>query len=194
MVTNGTLRQSSRCAKRRRPGGVRLGQRVVAEHLRDAMGVDGDQADRALARERAEPFDHAPGRQPQARRAAGFDRDQVAVLRLARSRRPGMVSSLPSIFLSTGSSRPPPCGRLRKIPSTRCLGWSMILMTRPRWRMPLSSSVSSTCSSTRSPMPAASPGLRLARGVNADFRRGPVRLLVPFVGSSDEFAVGYRAR
>ena len=49
--------------ERRRPGGVRLGQRVAAEHMRDGMGVDGDQADRALARERAEPLDHAAGRQ-----------------------------------------------------------------------------------------------------------------------------------
>ncbi len=32
-------------------------------------------------------------------------------------------------------------------------------------------------------------GLRLARGVDADFRRGPVRLLVPFVGGGDEIAV-----
>ena len=80
-------RQSSRWARRRRPGGFRFGQRVVAEHLRDAMGVDGDQADRALARERAEPLDHAPGRQAEARRAAGLDRDQIAVLRVVRCRR-----------------------------------------------------------------------------------------------------------
>ncbi len=32
-------------------------------------------------------------------------------------------------------------------------------------------------------------GPRLARGVNADFRCGPVRLLVPFVGGGDEFAI-----
>ncbi len=33
-------------------------------------------------------------------------------------------------------------------------------------------------------------GPRLARGVNADFRRRAVRLLVPFVGGGDEVAVG----
>ena len=33
-----------------------------------------------------------------------------------------MSSSLPSIFLSTGSSRPPPCGRLRKIAQHALLG------------------------------------------------------------------------
>ncbi len=37
----------------------------------------------------------------------------------------------------------------------------MILMTRPRWRMPPSLSVSSTRSSTLSPMPAASEGFTL---------------------------------
>ena len=66
----------------------------------------------------------------------------------------------------------------------------MILMTRPRWRMPSSSSISSTRSSTRSPRPAASPG-RILRGIgNADLRRRPVRLFVPFVGRGDEIAVG----
>ena len=74
--------------KRRGPCGVRFGLGVVAEHLRDAMGVDGDQADRAFARQRAEPLDHAAGRQAQARRAAGLDRDQIAVLRLMRCCRP----------------------------------------------------------------------------------------------------------
>ena len=50
-------------AERRRPGGIRRGLCVVAEHMRDGMGVDGDQADCALARERAEPLHHAAGRQ-----------------------------------------------------------------------------------------------------------------------------------
>ena len=48
--------------ERRRPRGFRLGQRVVAEHMRDGMGVDRDQADRAFARQRAEPLHHASGR------------------------------------------------------------------------------------------------------------------------------------
>ena len=71
----------------RRPCGFRLGLGVVAEHMRDRMGVNGDQADRALARQRAEPLDHPSGRQAQARRAAGLDRDQVAVLRVGGSAR-----------------------------------------------------------------------------------------------------------
>ncbi len=82
MVTSGTSPPILAMGERRRLSGFRLGQRVVAEHVRDRVGMDGDQADRAFARERAEPLDHAPGRQAQARRAAGLDRDQVAVLRV----------------------------------------------------------------------------------------------------------------
>ena len=69
-------------AERRRLGGVRLDQRLAAEHVRDRMRVDGDQADRAFAGERAELLHHAPGRQAQTRSARSLDRDQVAVLRV----------------------------------------------------------------------------------------------------------------
>ena len=76
----------------------------------------------------------------------------------------GMASSRPSCFLSTGESRPPPPGSARKMPSTRCLALSMILMTRPLCRIASSSSpVSSTRSSARSPTPGTSPG-RVRRG------------------------------
>ena len=45
------------------PRGLRFGQRVVAEHMRDGMGVDRYKTDCSLARERAEPLHHEPGRQ-----------------------------------------------------------------------------------------------------------------------------------
>ena len=46
------------------------------------MGVDGDDADGAFALQRAEPFHDAGRWQAEPRRAADFDRDEIAVLRL----------------------------------------------------------------------------------------------------------------
>ena len=43
----------------------------------------------------------------------------------------GIRSSTPRAFLSTGTSRPPPSGRARKMPSTCAFCLPMILMTRP---------------------------------------------------------------
>ena len=44
---------------------VRLGLRRDRKHMRNVVGVDGDQADRALALDRAEPLLDARGRQPE---------------------------------------------------------------------------------------------------------------------------------
>ena len=83
--------------------------------------MDRDEADRALALERAEPLLHPRGRQAEAALARELDRDQVAVLRASAVAPGGMSSSRPSCFLSTGTSRPPPFGSARKMPSWRCL-------------------------------------------------------------------------
>ena len=131
MVTSASLRQSSRPARSAGLRRVGLGQRRDRKDMRDVVGVDGDQAHRALALERAEPFLDARGRQAEAGRAAAT----LTAIRspscasLVASR--GIVSSLPSCFLSTGTSRPPPPGSARKMPSARALALSMILMTRP---------------------------------------------------------------
>ena len=157
MVTKGTSRQSSRCAmvaglaasasfsvSRRKTCGMPwawMAMRLTA---------------RSLASEPSFSTTRPVGRPKRpARVVSTATRSPSCASPLAPS---GISNSLPSIFLSTGSSRPPPRGASRKMPSTRCFGLSMMRMTRPRWRMPASSSVSSTRSSTRSPRPAASPG------------------------------------
>ena len=100
-----------------------------------------------------------------------------------------MASSLPSIFLSTGSSRPPPCGSFAENAEHAVLGVVDDLddaaavadaVVVVGFLDPQQHAVADA---------GGFAGLRLARTVNADFRRGPVRLLVPFVGRGDQFAV-----
>ena len=117
--------------KRRGLRGFGVAQGLAAEHARDAVGVDGDQADGFFARQRAEPFDDAAdaaGRSATARDS--FDRDQIAFLGVAGGARRN-VNSLPSIFLSTGST-----GRRHSAARGRCRARAAsagrsILMTRP---------------------------------------------------------------
>src|ERR1700674_1566735 len=52
--------------------------------MRDAMGVNGDEAHGFLARERAEPLLHARRGQAEPSAAAYLDGDQIAVLRILR--------------------------------------------------------------------------------------------------------------
>ncbi len=99
----------------RRLCAVRLTQRVGAEHLRDRMGVDRDQADRALALERAEPLDDARGRQPKPRGAADFDGDQVAVFGVSSLRPPGWRAAC-----RASSCRPARAGRRHARACGRC--------------------------------------------------------------------------
>ena len=64
-----------------RDGGFRLLQHGRREDVRNAVGVDGDQADRALTLERAQLFLDARAGETKAAPAFGnFDRDQIAVL------------------------------------------------------------------------------------------------------------------
>ena len=161
--------------------------------MRDAVGVDGDQADRALARERAEPFDHAAGRQPQARRALRFDRDQVAVLRVVGgARRNGeflaehfLVDRLQPAAAIRGFAEDPQhavLGMVDDLDDAAAVADAAVFVGF------LDAQQHAVAEA------GGFAGPRLARRVDADFRRRPVRLLVPFVGRGDEVAVGDRAR
>ena len=62
------------------PRRVSLGLGGNRKHMRDVVGVDGDEAHRALALDRAEPFLDARGRQAEPAVLRDADGDQVAVL------------------------------------------------------------------------------------------------------------------
>ena len=175
-------------AKRSRTSGLRLGLRIVAEHVRDRVGVDGDQADRAFAGERAEFLDHAPGRQSQARRALRLDRDQVAVLRVGGSA--GRNAELFAEHFLVDRLQPAAAvRRFAENPQHAVLGMVDDLDDAP--------AVADTVVflgflNVQQHAVADAGGLarpRLARRVDADFRCRAVRLLVPFVGCGDEVAV-----
>ena len=108
MVTSGSSRQSSRPASVGRLRRLGLGQHRAREDMRDAVGVDGDQADRALALERAEPLLDArrrqaeaavalrprrrPGRRPARPRRARRDRELAAELLLVDRHEPAAAA------------------------------------------------------------------------------------------------------
>ena len=68
--------------ERRGPCGVGFLLGLASEYGWNAVRMDGDEAHRPLAFERAEPLDHAAGRQAKARRARGLDGDQIAIFRV----------------------------------------------------------------------------------------------------------------
>src|SRR5580704_8006068 len=66
-------------ALRYRPRGFRFGKRGRGEGLRNAVRVDGNQADRAFAFERAEALDDSAGRQAKPAVARHLDSNEIAV-------------------------------------------------------------------------------------------------------------------
>ena len=188
MVTNGTSRQSSRPSSVAGRAASASRDERAAEDVRDAVGVDRDQADRPFALERTEPLDDRAGRQAEPAVARHLDRDEIAVHGAAGVSR-AMVSSRPSCFLSIGTRRPPPPGRPRKMPSTRCLARSISLMTRP-----VVSSAGSLDAQQRAVADAGDfSGPGAAGGGDADDRRRAVGFLVPFGRARQQFAVAVAA-
>ena len=157
--------------------------------MRNVVGMDGDQADGALALERAEPLDDGAGGKPEPAVPRHLDRDEIAVDR-ARGGVGAMLSSRPSCFLSIGTSRRRRRATPRKMPSTRLLARSMSLMTRP---LVSSSFVRSMRISARSPTPATSPG-RARRGVTMWMTGGaPCASSSHSVGRASKLAVAVAA-
>ncbi len=177
--------------QRRGLGRFRLVLRLAAEHVRDAVGVDGDQADRALALERGEALDDAAGRQAETRRFARFDRDQIAVFGAACcARRNG--ERLAEHFLVDRLQPPAAVRQFAENPQHAVLG----MIDDPDDAGGEAFFVGVVVEPQQHAVAHARrvARLRVARRVNADFRRRPVRVLVPFVGRGDQFAVGDRAR
>src|SRR4051812_11704920 len=82
--------------------------------MRDAVGVDRDQADRALALERAEPLDDACVRQAEtAARGRHFSRNEIAVLRISVGA--GWYRQLPAELLLVDRREPSAARRQRPV-------------------------------------------------------------------------------
>ena len=162
MVTSASLRQSSRPSTEAGLRRVRLGFDRDRKHVRDLVGVDGDQAHRALGLQRAEPLLDAGDRQAEAL-LLDADRDQVAVLRvlgrLARDR------ELLAELLLVDRHQPPAAARQRAEDADRAgLGLVDDLDDAAGVANVVVIWLSCTRSSARSPTPATSCG-RALRGV-----------------------------
>ncbi len=168
-------------------GGVRFLQGLAAEHVRDAVRVDGDQADRAFALERAEPLDHAAGGQAKPRRAAGLDRDQVAVLCVVGGA--GRNGELLAEHLLVDRLEPSAAVRQRMENAEHArLGMiddaddaAAVADAGVFFRL-LDMQQHAVAEAGRL------AGAGFARNVDADAGRGAVRFLVPLVGRGDEIA------
>ncbi len=152
------------------------------------MRVNGDQADRLFAGERAEPFDHPSAGQAQARRAAGLDRDQVAVLGVAggASRNSELLAEHflvdrlePSAAVRVFAEDPQHAvfGPVDDLDDAAGVADAVVFVDFLDAQQHTVADAGGLA------------GAHLARRVNADFRRRAVRFLVPFVGRGDEIAV-----
>ena len=104
-----------------------------------------------------------------------------------------MFSSRPACFLSTGTSRPPPPGACRKMPSSARAG----VIDHLDDAAAIERAVALIQLLDAHQRAVADAGgrarLRAARHVNADFWRGAAFLGVPFGGRGEQFAVGVAA-
>src|SRR6185295_10550184 len=149
------------------------------------MGVDRDQADRLLGRERSQPLLHLAGSEAIAARANEIDADEVAVLGAAGIRLCD-VQFTPGLFLVDGNE---PAATARSLsedaeqPRSRVIehlddaaaikrAFALVQLLDAHQR-----AVADAGSRSR---------LRAARHVNADFWRGAAFFRVPFGGSSEQ--------
>src|SRR5262245_53379152 len=155
------------------------------------MGVDGDQADRALGCERAEPFRHARAGEPEAAAARGdLDRHEVAVAGLAGGAR---RDSELAADLSLLDRREPPAAVRRgaenpehalaaavdELDDASAVTDRILLLTAL-----LDAQQSAVADAGDLDRP------RAARNAHADLGGGAVLGLVPFGGQRDQLAVG----
>ena len=189
-MTSGSSRQSSRPASARRLGRFRLRHGGGGKDVRDRVGVNGDQADRALGLERAQPFRHARAREAVAAAARRhLDRDQIAVARV-RAGAGGIASSRPSCFLSIGSSRPPPPG-VRAENAEHALLAAVDELDDAPGVMDRIVLVAAVLDPQQDAVADAGDlvGPRTARNAHADLGRGAVLGLIPFGRNRDQLAV-----
>ena len=160
--------------------------------LRNFVGVDRDQADRLLARKRAEPLLHLAGGEAIAARAHEIDADEVAVLGAAGIRRRD-VQFAPGLLLVDGHKPPAAAGGFAEDAEQPRAG--VIEHLDDAAAIERAVALIQLLDAHQRAVADAGGGsrLRAARHVNADFWRGAAFLGVPFGGRSEQFAVGVAA-
>ena len=160
--------------------------------MRNAVGVDRDQADRALGLERAELFLDARRRQAEAAGTRHADGDQVAVLGVGGCA--GRDRKLAAELLLVDRHEPAAAARQRAEHAEHAL-------RRAVDDLDDAAAVAMASSSSRAARREPARGRRRRRlrrasacaAWNADFRRRAVRLLVPFGRNRDQLAVAVAA-
>ena len=152
------------------------------------MRVDGDQADRALAFERAEPLDDARGWKAETRRARRFDGDKVAVFCVrGRARRDRKLLAEHFLF-----DRLQPAAAVLDLPENAEHALLGVIDDLDDAATMADAVVVLGFFDAQQDAVANAGGIsgpRLARHMYADFRRGAVGRLIPFVRRGDEVAV-----
>src|SRR5262249_49925152 len=142
----------------------------------------------AFAFERAKPLDHTRGGQPQARGTRGFDRDQIAILRVGRCP-DGNSQFLAEHLLVDRFETPAAVLDLAENSQHAMLR----MIDDPDDAATVTNSVFFLGFVDAQQHTIAEPGSftgpRLARHLDADFRWRPMRVLVPLVGSGNEIAI-----
>ena len=192
MVTSGRSRQSSRPFRFAGCGCLGLAHGGWREGLRNFVGVDRDQADRLLARQRAEPLLHLAGSEAIAARAHEIDADEVAVLGAAGIRWRD-VQFAAGLLLVDGNEPAAAAGGLPEDAEQPRAG--VIDHLDDAAAIERAVALIQLLDAHQRAVADAGGGsrLRAARHVNADFWRGAAFFRVPFGGSSEQFAVGVAA-
>ena len=169
--------------------GLGFGERVAAEEVRNAMGVDGDEADRAFALQRAEFFLDARRRQTVVALPYDVDRDEVAVLGvLGGARRDGKL--LAELLLVDRNEPAAAAGHSAEDAEHALRRAVDDFYDAPGEANGIAFVAGFLDAQQRAIADAGGFGGPVAaRRVNADFRRRPVRFLVPFGRDRDQFAV-----
>src|SRR5580658_831039 len=163
----------------------RFGHHRAAKDIRDAVSVDGDQADRPLVLKRTKPLHDLAGRQTELAVASDFDRDKIAVFRAAGVG--GSDGSLAAKLFLVDRNEPPAAvwqaaknaehAMLSAVDEFYDAAARLLLIC-------LFDAQQGTIADTRN-----FSGSRAARHGKMDDWRRPVRVFVPFSRSRQQFTV-----
>ena len=176
--------------QRRRARRLGFVEHRARKRMRNVVGMDGDQADGALALERAEPLDDGAGGQAEAAVPRDFDRDEIAVDRARRG--VGRNAQFAAELLLVDRHQPPAAaGKAAKNAERAMLGAIDQLDDAAAWSP---RRLRARCGSARGRRRRRlRPAGARARRDDADDGRRAMRLLVPFGRPRQKFAVAVAA-